>query len=189
MLYDNDTFEHRGRTFRVEFPFDDSHAAPWKECDGHGEVSEWTTRDKSPGERVLHSDRQSKRFYDVQSTTAIARRDGWGLGDDDKAKLAQRLGREPTRGDIVVAAVDRDFEYLRGWCNDEWHYCGVVVRLDEDVSESESLWGIENNDYAYCESVARDLADEICDRLDDEMAQAITEARPDMQPAKEGKTA
>lgn len=43
MLQDNDTFEHKGRTFRVEFPYDDDAGAPWDREDGHGPVSDFIT--------------------------------------------------------------------------------------------------------------------------------------------------
>lgn len=33
-------------TTRVTIEQDCDHGAPWEECDGHGEVSDWTTRDK-----------------------------------------------------------------------------------------------------------------------------------------------
>lgn len=35
-LYDGDTFEHSGYTFRVQFKRDDDTGPPWEECDGHG---------------------------------------------------------------------------------------------------------------------------------------------------------
>ena len=178
-LWDGDTFEYKGRGYRVKFEYDDSHGAPWKECDGHGVVSEWTTRDKAPGERKLVSDRSSKRYYDIAETMKIAKRDGWGLGNDELAKLAQALGRMPTKKEIVSKAVDNDFEYLRAWCNDEWHYCGVIV-THEETQDSESLWGIEDNDYDCLAEVAHELADEIAYRLDETMAREITESRPDM---------
>jgi hypothetical protein len=180
-LWDGDIFEHKGRKYRVRFEHDDSHGAPWEECDGHGVVSDWTTRDKAPGERVLASDRSSKRYYDVCETAKIAKKDGWGLGNDELAKLAQSLGRMPTKKEIVARAVDNDFEYMRAWCNGEWHYCGVVVSHCES-DETESLWGIEDNEYDYLAEVARELADEISSRLDDIMAQEIQESRPDMVP-------
>lgn len=84
--------------------------------------------------------------------------------------MAAKLGRTPTQGDIVAEAVQRDFDYLRRWCTDQWSYVGVVVKfISEDLEESES-------------ETARELADEICSRLDDEMAEALAESRPDMHP-------
>lgn len=86
MLYDNDTFEHNGYQFRVEFPYDDSGDTPWEREDGHGPVSEWRNgrytytgrAHKAPGELVLCSDGNSIRVYDFAEACRIARRDGWG---------------------------------------------------------------------------------------------------------------
>lgn len=77
MLCDNDTFERADHTFHVTFPFDDSNRKPWEECEGHGPVSEWTTRDKAPGELVLCEDRGYKRFYDYQAAVKLAKHDRW----------------------------------------------------------------------------------------------------------------
>ena len=45
------TFEHRGRTFTMAIEHDAGLGEPWKEHDGHGIVSEWTTRSPEEGER------------------------------------------------------------------------------------------------------------------------------------------
>jgi hypothetical protein len=136
---------------------DDDSGPPWNECDGHGPVSEWTGRGKRPGERVLIEDRGSKRFYDYQEAIKIAKRDGW-----DAAPYGG------TRGEQAARAVEKDFEVLRAWCNDEWNWCGIRlsvsrngVMLDECAA---SLCGIEMNypgsDNAYLTEVANDLLDE-----------------------------
>lgn len=144
IYYDGDTFERGGRTFKVEMPYDDTPRCPWEDDCGTGIVSEWTSRDKGPGERLLHSDRSLYRYYDVAETTKKAKRDGWGLSNDDKAKLAERLGRQPTRKQIIAEAVERDYDRLRRWCNDQWSYVEVVVTAIDDKGEdlkSNSLWG------------------------------------------------
>ncbi|RQH02741.1 hypothetical protein [Paraburkholderia dinghuensis] len=197
-MYEDETFNvgAGGYTFRVRVEADDSMGAPWEEHDGHGEVSGWTTRDKRPGEIVLSSDRWSKRYYDVQASMKIARRDGWGLGDDDRAALVKSLaekrvvrkatyhvengirqdkvetvelpGRDPakplTRGEITAEAVRRDFEYLRRWCADQWHWVGLVVELLDGEGESvggvsDSLWGMESGRDDYLQETAQGMAD------------------------------
>lgn len=137
--------------------------APWKNEDGHGPVSEWTTRDKEPGERLLHKDRESKRFYDYAEAMAIAKRGGWGLGPDDLAELTRKLGKAPTAGQIREASVDADFEHLRGWCADEWFYGVVSVELlDEDDCElaSDCLGGVESSG-DYWRTVVAEMADRL----------------------------
>lgn len=74
----DETITRNGFTLAITIEPDYDHGAPWDECDGHGPVSDWTTRDKAPGELELASDHGSKRFYDYAEACRIARRDGWG---------------------------------------------------------------------------------------------------------------
>lgn len=165
---DSFDFEHAGRNYTAEIHHDADHGAPWEEEDGHGPVTDWTRDAKAPGQRLLYQDRHGAgRFYDWQEAMKIARRDGWGLGDAERAALAAELGREPTRGEITAEAVRRDFEHLRDWCNGDWFWCGVVVRRAGACcccGDSESLWGIESNSGDYLQEVARELAAELAAR-------------------------
>ncbi|MDP5500313.1 hypothetical protein P3775_18370 [Pseudomonas aeruginosa] len=77
-------------------------------------------------------------------------------------------GRDPakplTAGEIAAEAARRDFEFLRGWCADQWRYVGVVVTLldpqGEKTEVSDSLWGVETlHDFHH--ETARQLADEL----------------------------
>ncbi|MFH7600603.1 hypothetical protein WDV06_36730, partial [Streptomyces racemochromogenes] len=139
-----DTIERDGYTFRVEHFHDSDAGAPWENEDGHGVISDWTTRDKSPGELVLNSDRSSKRFYDFAETCRIALRDGWGSRDAEPGMSKRQ---------IAALAAREDYERMRAWCNDEWSYIGVVVTLlDIDGNETDatdSLWCVDDDgDYA-----------------------------------------
>jgi len=113
---------------------------PWEREDGHGPVSEWTSRDKQPGERVLSSDRQSKRFYNFAEAVEIAKRDGWD---------AEPFG-QGTAGERAARAAEADFKALKAWCNDEWTYAGVAVTVEKEGVRltgkyDHALWGIEIN--------------------------------------------
>jgi hypothetical protein len=156
----NNTITLNGLTFSVTTRHDDHNGAPWKEHDARGIVSDWTTRAKRPGERVLASDRGSRLYYDVEATTAIAIRDSWGPKQDGLTALQN-----------AAAAVESDYEYCRGWANDDWSWCGVIVTLQDvdgdDTRESESLWGIESNSGAHLNEVALELAGEIAARIGD----------------------
>lgn len=50
-------------TFKVEINHDGGMLPPWEEHDGHGVVSDWTSRDKHPGEWVLDTDRSGNKLY------------------------------------------------------------------------------------------------------------------------------
>lgn len=155
MLYDGDTITVRGRKFKVEFPYDDTGDTPWDSEDGHGPVSEWTTRDKKPGERVLCSDRFSKRFYDYRAAVKTAKAEGWGPAPFPGA----------TRGQTAAHAANLDYERLRRFYEGQWSYVGVVVSLVEDPDITTSLWGIESDCEEFLDETAHDLAKELCNQL------------------------
>lgn len=172
-LYNGDTFERGAYTFKVEYERDEDMGEPWEEHDGHGVVSEWTTRDKAPGERVLVADRSHRRYYDVQASTKLARKDGWGCRHTTATEVdGVRVvnSGHATRGEAIACAVESDFEYLRAWCNDEWAWTSVLVTLlDEDGKSTdirESLSGIDGDHGDYLTTVAYELADEIIARIE-----------------------
>lgn len=156
--------EISGLKFRVEYERDNDMGAPWKEHEGHGPVSGWKNRDKKPGELVLNEDHGSKRFYHFQEAVKIALRDGW----DAKP---YNTGNETKRQQAAKAA-RADFEHLRAWCADEWHWCGVIVKLldddGEETGEDESCWGYESDDEDYLASAARNMALALAKRVNKE---------------------
>lgn len=162
-----DNITVNGLTFSVSLEPDYSHGAPWEECDLHGPVSDWTSRNKLPGERVLISDGNFHRYYDAAEATRIAKRDHWGISPTASEALVVRLGREPTAGEIAAAAVEANFQYLRSWCDGEWHYTMVTVTLlDMDGDETwmfESVGGVESNCHDYIYELAHDMAKTLAD--------------------------
>lgn len=186
VYYDGDTFERGGILFRVNIEDDDTCSPPWEMSDGHGPVSDWTTRDKRPGEWVLNSDRGSKRYYDAAEANRIAKRDQWGIGPEAEAQLARKLGRAPTAGETRAAAVLSDYEFLRRWCNDQWSYVGVIVtpipRDEENPQDvpteyASALWGIESDAYEYIAEVAHELADEVISQRRATWRRVLADAR------------
>jgi len=147
--YTADYTDSTGKRFRIEHHYDGDAGAPWDNDDCHGPVSDWVTRNKRPGELVLSVNGKCKRFYDFQAAIKAQRevmRDRWYI---PKGRTRQDDGYD------LVCTVMSDYEYLRDWCNDEWHYMGIVVFPltadgDELRSKSQSLWGIESDsDAAY----------------------------------------
>lgn len=136
---------------------DGDHGAPWETCDFHGPVSDWTHCAKSPGQRILVTDRDARRYYDIAEATRIARRDGWD---------APPIG-EGTAGQRAARAVEADFRYLKAWCDDEWYYVGVVLSVSRNgimlERHAASLWGIESTSGDYLTDVANELVAEALD--------------------------
>jgi hypothetical protein len=101
-------------------------------------------------------------FYDMPASIARALADGWGLAPEELAALGAILEREPTPQDIAERAVLMDFERLRAWVCDGWHWVGVsVVEVDADGNVPDddytnAVWGIES-DGDYWKEAAREL--------------------------------
>ncbi|WP_143568724.1 hypothetical protein [Stenotrophomonas maltophilia] len=107
-----ETIEMHGLTFKVEHHPDYDAGAPWENVDILGEVDDGR-RSKRPGERVIN-DRDGRngwrRFHDFAGAVAKARAEG--LSGPDAAEAAER-----------------EFNWLKAWCEDRWSYIGVEVTL------------------------------------------------------------
>ncbi len=90
-----------------------------------------------------------------------------GIRQDRITKWQTIPGRDPnkplTAGEIAAAAAQADYDRLRGWCDDQWHYVGVAVtvsrngiRLTGDYDHA--VWGIESDAGAYLAETANELA-------------------------------
>ena len=176
-LLESLTFAREGRTYRADIVIDDTQREPWNnDSGGKGLVTEWTTRVKKPGERVLCKDQHpsSCRFYDFAAAVKRAREQRWDTAPYGQGTLGQRAER----------AAEQHFKRMRDWCRDEWCYVGVAVTLltadGEDSDEWESLWGIESDSPDYHREVAGELADEIAYRLEKEAREAAFWAARDL---------
>lgn len=117
----------------VKLRSDEDGSVPWEDSDAHGVVSDWEHCGEANGRWLLNQDRCSSRYYDWRETLKIAKHDGWG-----------------TRNGGLMDTVRRDFDFLHAWCNDVWHYVGLIVELydaDDNLFEEDSCWGYES----YCE--------------------------------------
>ena len=141
-----------GERFTVHIESDGSSGAPWEGIGLRGFVrSVRDRREKRPGERPLGGD----YLYDWQAAMERALREEWGVAGGS-------LPGETARA-YAARAVQDDFNHLRAWLNDEWHYVGVVVT--DRHGEEASLWGVEYSGCAKCDEyigeVARNLADDL----------------------------
>ncbi|MGO1069470.1 hypothetical protein [Lysobacter sp. CA199] len=150
-----DTLERHGLIFKIEHHPDHDADAPWETCDLLGAVTSWECRNhyrggKRPGERILNKSERCNRdgyyrFYDFAGAVAKARAEGLS-------------------GPQAAESAEREFQWLRAWCDDQWSYIGVeVTLLDAEGNPTEytdALWGVEN-DGDYATTVASDLADTI----------------------------
>lgn len=154
---------HRGVTVRIEYFYDSDAGCPWENSDGHGVIrsaySYYGKPEKKPGEVLIQGERGSYHIYDWQESTRIAKRDGWGVSNPP-AGLTKRQ--------TIQLAVKADFDFLRGWLNDDWHYVGVVCTVldsdGEDTNESDSCWGFESLN-EYHETAGREMAESLAETV------------------------
>jgi hypothetical protein len=159
--FNTETIEHCGITVRIEYFYDQDAGKPWENSDCHGAIrsvySYYGKPEKKPGEVLIQCERGSYHIYDWQETTKTAKRDGWGVSNPP-AGLTQKQ--------ITALAVKADFDYLRGWLNDDWFYVGVVCTVldsdGEDTNESDSCWGFESLD-DYHETAGREMAESLAE--------------------------
>ena len=156
-------------TITATIKHDSDTGAPWSVHDGHGPVSERTTRDKRPGELVRSTDGPHKRYYDFAQACRIARRDGWNARPYDTIETPRQRA---TRAALA------DFKALRAWCNDEWFWCGITVTVTHTEPglelASDSLWGIDAN---YPDSDNSYLTDCAMELVESALRQAGTRAK------------
>jgi len=132
-----------GNRFRIEHYYDTDAGYPWEEDGEHGPVSDWVSRKKRPGELVLDDDGLGcRRYYDFQAAMRMAR-------DDDWNSVSYYLPPD-MRGEEYARLVGLDYQRLRDWCRNKWHYMGIVVLPiapdgTEYRDEETSIWGIASD--------------------------------------------
>lgn len=134
-IYHQEKFTHKnGKTYHVCWYYDHDYGSPLENGDGYGvtERMDWNPTDEEQLEqhiadyepeleeetrlrlmRVLC--RSSGLYYDVLSSLHLARTE-WGVA--------------PER---CMEVVEKDFAYLKGWYDDDWHWLTIgVAPLDDD---------------------------------------------------------
>jgi hypothetical protein len=180
---DGEIVERGGYRFRVNYPNDEDHEAPWNDGDGQGIVIEPNryTQAKKPGWRVLHSgDRWDKWYFDWQGTIAKAKLEGWGLGPEGIAALAWKLKRDPTPGEINEEAVEQNFQWMRGFLRDDWWYCAIIIThlpdpdddtVPRDYHPDHACWGFDTSSPEYIAEETDSMIDNYIGELDTMAAQ------------------
>lgn len=142
-----ETFTHKsGKKYRVEWIADDDMGSPldWSDCHGVTERMDWNpTNDEQLEQHIADNEPEleeetrlrmmrvlsrpmscydSGLYYDFMASCELARTE-WGV--------------EPEK---VVEIVEKDYAYLKGWYDDDWHWVILeVTALDEDDEPDETL--------------------------------------------------
>jgi hypothetical protein len=168
------TFTYKDSEFEYTLESDYGNGAPWEEHDGHGVVESRSGETKAPHEVVLDYDRNTYWFYDIKASTAVAKKDGWGLPEKAKqdllnlinyrgAKRGEPARTELTQGEITSEAVRLDADYCRRYLAGAVTWVRLKVELP-GTDKVEYLGGIlydERGPDDYLESLAVELAGQI----------------------------
>jgi hypothetical protein len=127
--------------YKLELYTDYDAGYPWDNMELLGEVSEWTSAKKAPGQKTLNYDNPAYRYYDFQAAMV-------------KAK------KEFANSEDAVKAVEFEFGYLKDWCDDKWQYVGAMV-TNLANQKSSSLWGIDSTDDTYLKEVFNELVHDL----------------------------
>jgi hypothetical protein len=149
--YHTEIYTHKcGKKYHVELYYDHDMGAPQEEGDGYGVIERmnWNPTDEEQLEQHLLDYEpeieeetrlrmmrklRSALYYDVLSSLHKAREDGWGAGEEWKA-----ANPNATKEEELMYVVDKDFDHLKGWYDDDWHWVTVsVAPLNEDDEPDE----------------------------------------------------
>ena len=141
-VYHEGMYTHKsGKTYHVCWYYDYDMGAPQTEGDGYGvtERMDWNpTHEEQLEQHLLDYEPELEEETRLRMMRALSRstswRDGDGLYYDVLSSL--HLARTEWGFDDPVKAmevVEKDFAYLKGWYDDDWHWLTVsVAPLDED---------------------------------------------------------
>ena len=160
-IIDTDQTVIHGRCVEIATCCDDM-GPPWREYHGHGPVRECRPRaNKRPGERILGNG----YAYDWQAAIKTAKKDCWCDCINICMMLAWKHKRAPTKGMVAEYAVECDFQYLKGWCNDDWCYVFCTVTDVETGVSGYTCGGLESTDTAGIAEAVSETVDEMWDEV------------------------
>lgn len=140
-VYHEETYTHKsGKKYNVRWFYDNDMSSPleWSDCHGVTERLDWNPTDDEQLEQHLLDNEceleEETRLRMMKQLSRPSNRYDSGLYYDYMASL-ERARTEWGINEITaaVAAVEKDFAYLKGWYNDDWHWLTVgVAPLDAD---------------------------------------------------------
>lgn len=188
-----ETYTHAsGKQYRVIVEHDDWNGAPDKEYpDGHGEVLDlpFDPTDEDAVQDYLDNYVDEAKHLEQQARYALMRPLGkygyryrgevryYDVWETRKKAIAE-WGVPPEKVDEVV---DKDYAYLQGWYDDDWHWCSVsVYALDKDGErDDDHNWSCSGFESTIIEPENRAQLVEV---IEDGIYQVEHDLRRDMHP-------
>lgn len=165
---------------KVEYD-DDMSEAPWDNCDGFEHTCTPAHRfDFDP------SDMRGYCYCDGHRERVVIQlpkdRDCWEVAAYARARGASRQ----VAAELAAANHRKTLDQLVEWYSNGWQWFGVKCQFEVLGEEfDESLWGIDNEDYAERE-IKPEIADNVADQLE-EAGFTVTGRPARVYPTREGK--
>ena len=138
-IYHEETYTHKcGKTYNVRWYYDYDYGSPLENGDGYGvtERLDWNpTNEEQLEQHIIDNEPELEEETRLRLMRVLSRAD-WGksgLYYDVLSSLhiaKTEWGVAPER---CMEVVEKDYAYLKGWYDDDWHWltCSVAP-IDED---------------------------------------------------------
>jgi hypothetical protein len=139
-IYDEETYTHKnGKSYHVCWYYDYDMGPPQKEGDGYGvtERMDWNPTNEEQLEQHIADNEpeleEETRLRLMRQLSRPSNRYDSGLYYDVLSSLHKAKTEWGVAPERCMEVVEKDFKYLKGWYDDDWHWLTVgVAPLDED---------------------------------------------------------
>jgi hypothetical protein len=139
-IYHQETYAHKnGKSYHVCWYYDHDYGSPLENGDGYGETvrMDWNpTNEEQLEQHLLDNEpelEEETRLRLMRVLTRASNRYDAGLYYDVLSSLHKAKTEWGVAPERCMEVVEKDFKYLKGWYDDDWHWLTVgVAPLDED---------------------------------------------------------
>ena len=138
--YHEETYTHKcGKTYNVRWYHDYDYGSPLENGDGYGvtERLDWNpTNEEQLEQHIVDYEPELEEETRLRLMRVLQRPDRWGdagLYYDVLSSLHKAQTEWGVAPERCMEVVEKDFAYLKGWYDDDWHWLTLgVAPIDED---------------------------------------------------------
>ena len=139
-IYHEETYTHKcGKTYNVRWYYDYDYGSPLENGDGYGvtERLDWNpTNEEQLEQHIIDNEPELEEETRLRLMRVLSRASSWresGLYYDVLSSLHMAKTEWGVAPERCMEVVEKDYAYLKGWYDDDWHWltCSVAP-IDED---------------------------------------------------------
>ena len=139
-IYHQETYTHKcGKTYNVRWYYDYDYGSPLENGDGYGvtERLDWNpTNEEQLEQHIVDYETELEEETRLRLMRVLSRASSWresGLYYDVLSSLHKAKTEWGVAPERCMEVVEKDYAYLKGWYDDDWHWltCSVAP-IDED---------------------------------------------------------